>query len=596
VQQAACPLVCLEALTRLTCSVCYHANMRSIAEPFIVARPTGARIRTRLRLSAWDEAVVRMVGGHLGRLAGQDLAARCRLRVGDDQRAARKRALTPASSSRWAGAITRTSNDQRERAFKNLLDARIGLRRAARRLRARLAVPTGARRGRTQGYASRAERFQKQRRLQHVEAKLAEVEERITKGRVSVCRGGRRLAKLQHTSNPDDTALTVAEWRARWEAERLFLTADGEADVPWGNETIRIHPHERWLEIRLPTPLAHLSNTPGRAPTYRLSCSVTFTHRDAEWAAQASSGAVRYDIFLDLTKGKGTGRWYADASWRLPARPAPSLDELRQHRSLAVDLNADHLAAWVLNPAGNPLEEPVTIPLHLDGQPASTRDGRLRQAVAELLRLAKSHGCHSVTVENLDFADARQTGRETLGRGKHGKRFRNTVSGMPIRRFRDLLVGMATNHGLWIIAVEPAWTSVWGGRYWQVPLNQSTRTSVAVSRHHAAAVVIGRRGLGHRARRRGGCAPTPPADGEGKAADSAGRPMAPDVALAASEVVPKSTAEGPSGPGGQRAGPPACKTCAPERSADGDQAAQDRSVPPKGASNHSHPYEERSQP
>src|SRR6266511_909948 len=74
---------------------------------------------------------------------------------------------------------------------------------------------------------------------------------------------------------------------------------------------------------------------------------------------------------------------------------------------------------------------------------------------------------------------------------------------------------MATNHGLWIIAVEPVWTSVWGGRYWQLPLNQSTRGSVTVSRHHAAAVVIGRRGLGHRARRRGGCAPTPPAGGEG---------------------------------------------------------------------------------
>jgi hypothetical protein len=563
--------------------------MRSITEPFIVARPTGARIRTRLRLSAWDETVVRMVGEHLGRLAGQDLAARCRLGMGDDQRAARKRSLTRASSSRWAGAITRTSNDQRERAFKNLLDARIGLRRAASRLRARTAVPTGGRQGRTQGYASRAERFQKQRRLQHVEAKLAEVEERITEGRVSVCRGGRRLAKLHHTPDRDGAALTVAEWRARWEAERLFLTADGEADKPWGNETIRIHPYEGWLEIRLPTPLAHLSNTPGRAPTYRLSCPVTFTHRDAEWAAQASSGAVRYDIFLDLAKGKGTGRWYADASWRLLAQPVPSLDELRQHRSLAVDLNADHLAAWVLSPAGNPLGEPVTITLDFDGQPASTRDGRLRQAVAELLRLAKTHGCHSVTVENLDFTDARQTGRETLGRGKKGKRFRSTVSGMPTRRFRDLLVGMATNHGLWIIAIEPAWTSVWGGRYWQLPLNRSTTGSVTVSRHHAAAVVIGRRGLGHRARRRGGCAPTPPADGEGRATDSAGRPMAPNVALAASEVVLESTAQGPGGPGGQRAGPPASKTCLPERGAVGNQAAQDRLVPPKGAGNHPSP-------
>src|SRR4029453_6672596 len=106
---------------------------------------------------------------------------------------------------------------------------------------------------------------------------------------------------------------------------------------------------------------------------------VAFTHRRDEWAAQTASGAVRYDISLDPAKGSGTskGRWRLDASWRPPARPVPSLDALRQHPSLGVDLNADHLAAWVLNRAGDPLGEPVTLPLDLQGQPASTRDGRL---------------------------------------------------------------------------------------------------------------------------------------------------------------------------------------------------------------------------
>jgi hypothetical protein len=509
--------------------------MRRVAAPFVVAPPTGARIRTRLRPSEWDESVMQEIGEQLGRLAGQDLRLRCEVGPGPDQRTIRKQAMTAACSSRWAGAITRTSNDQWERGFKNLLDARVGLQRAARKLRARLAVPTGERQGRTRGYQSRAERFEKQRRLQHVQARLAEVEERIWTGRVSVCRGGRRLAKLRHALDRDDTALTVAAWRDWWEAERRFLTADGEADKPWGNETIRVHPNEGWLEIRLPTPLAHLSNTPGRAPTYRLSCPVAFTYRRGEWAAQAASGAVRYDISLDPAKGGGTGkgRWHLDASWRLPARPVPSLDELRQHRSLGVDLNADHLAAWILNPAGNPLGEPHTIPLDLDGQPASTRDGRLHAAVAELLRLAKAHGCRSLTVENLDFTDIRHTGRETLGRGARGRRLRQIIAGIPTRRFRDLLAGMAANAGLWVIAVDPAWTSVWGGRYWQQPLNNSTRRPVAVSRHHAAALVIGRRGLGHRARRRGWHGLTLPEDGEGRAADSAGRPTTLDAAASA---------------------------------------------------------------
>jgi hypothetical protein len=378
----------------------------------------------------------------------------------------------------------------------------VGLRRAIQRLQARLRVAVGQRQGRVSGYATQAERFDKQRRLQHLQARLAKVEGRIAAGQVSVCRGGRRLAKLRHRVDRDAGELTEVEWRARWQAERWFLTADGEADKRWGNETIRVHPDLGWLELRLPTPLAHLSNTPGRAATYRLGCPVIFNHRRDEWAAQASSGAVRYDLWYDPARG----RWYVDASWRLVRPAVPTLEELRQDPVLAVDLNAAHLDCWVLDPSGNPIGPPHTIPLELDGLPASVRDGRLRAAVTAIVRLATAHGCRSVTVEDLDFADARQAGRETLGRGKRGRSFRRIVLEIPTRQFRDLLVGMAANAGLWIVAVDPGWTSKWGRCYWQSPLNLSTKQAITVTAHHAAAVVIGRRGLGLGARRRPGVA------------------------------------------------------------------------------------------
>jgi hypothetical protein len=492
---------------------------------------------------------------------------------GDDQRADRKRALTAAASSRWAGAITRTSDDQWERADRNLIDARVRLRRAVRRLQARLAVGVGQRHGRVRGYRSQAERFAKQRRLQHLQARLAEVEQRIVTGRVSVCRGGRRLAKLRHAVANDagsakgagTTEVTQAEWRIRWDAERLFLTADGEATKAWGNETIRVHPDQQWLEIRLPTPLAHLSNTPGRAATYRLCCRVMFTHRRHEWAAQAAGGAVRYDLSFDPAKR----RWYVDASWRLPARQVPAPDALRQGRTLALDLNAGHVDGWVLDPSGNPVGEPYTIALDFDGLPASTRDGRLRDAVAAIIRLAKAHGCRCITVENLNFADARQIGRETLGRGRRGKAFRRTVAGMPTRAFRDLLVGMAANAGLWVMAVDPGWTSKWGQRYWREPLNHSTKQSVTVSRHHAAAVVIGRRGLGLGARRRPGVTLPHPRMGRGE--------------LPARPSSRASGREGPGPPGGQRAAAWPHKTRQAERIRLADQEIQDRSGSPIGA-------------
>ena len=96
-------------------------RLRAIAAPFVVAPPAGTRIRTRLRIAAADQAVLRQVGEHLGRLAGLDLAERCRLGLGEVDRVRRKRQLTAASSSRWAGALTRTSEDQWQRAHRNLL-------------------------------------------------------------------------------------------------------------------------------------------------------------------------------------------------------------------------------------------------------------------------------------------------------------------------------------------------------------------------------------------------------------------------------------------------------------------------------------------
>jgi hypothetical protein len=537
-------------------------RLRPIVAPFVVARSAGARVRTRLPVSDHDEQVLRAVGELLGRLAGSDLARRgSEGRLDAMGRAAsrreRKRALTADSSSRWAGAITRTSEDAWQLGYRNLESEARSLRARIGRIRRRLQVPVGARQGKLRGYGSQAERFAKQQRLLVLQYRLAEVEARLRRARVSICRGGKRLARSRHHLR--EAGLTQAQWRARWAAARLFVCADGESDKAWGNETIRWHPDQHWLELKLPAPLAHLANRPhGR---YRLQVPVVFPYRGEEVAAQAAAGAVRYDISF----GTARNRWYLDASWRLPSVTPPSLEELRQHRTFNVDLNADHLAGWALDPCGNPLGAPHTIPLDLDEWPASTRDGRLRAAIATVIRLANANGCRSITIEDLDFADARQIGRETLGR-RRGKRFRRAVVGLPTRKFRQLLVGMTANAGLWVIAVDPGWTSKWGKCYWQAPLSRSTRASITVTGHHAAAVVIGRRGLGLGARRRPGVPRPHRRMGKGE--------------LPARPGSRAQGREGPGPPGGQRAAAPPRKTHRAERNTPGDQVAQDRSVPP----------------
>ncbi|MFD8381118.1 hypothetical protein ACFV2X_21635 [Streptomyces sp. NPDC059679] len=473
--------------------------MRAIAPAFTVAAPSGARIRDRLRVDGADETVLTLVGQHLGRHQRADLAERVAMGlvpVKETRRAGRKRKLTAVSSSPWAGAMTRAAEDQYQLSMRCLYDERAGLRRAIGKVARRLAVPCGQRKGRVRGYQDRGERFQKQRRLQAIQARLAVVEQRIAEGRPSVVVGGRRLAKTRH--HLADAGITAGEWRERWDAARLFLTADGESGAPYGNYTIAVDPADGSVTIVLPEPLRHLANAPrGR---YRLACTVTFHHRRAEWLDRVTANqAVRYDIVRD----PGRGRWYLDASWSAAKSMLSSPQEIRAAGGymLGVDLNADHLAAYVLDPHGNPVGEPVTVPLELTG-PASRRDGRLRAAVASLIRTARMHGCMGIVVENLGFADARQTGRETMGRGRCGKAFRRTVAGIPTAQFRERLRGMACHQGLVVVAVDPAYTSRWGAQHWQAPLDDQSTTTV--TRHHAAAVAIGRRGLGQRIRRRPG--------------------------------------------------------------------------------------------
>ena len=225
----------------------------------------------------------------------------------------RKRALTAGSSSRWAGAITRVTEDQWQLAARNLDAERASLRARARRIEARAAVPAGEKNGRVPGYATPAERHAKAVRLKALKARLTRAERRLASGRVVVTRGGRDL--LRKRLNLAAAGLTEDQWRRQWQAARLFLTADGEAGKPWGNETIRFNPDEGWLELKLPAPLSDLANRPhGR---YRLSCPVAFSYRGDEVAAQAATAAIRYDISCD----PASGRWYLDGSWKTaPAR------------------------------------------------------------------------------------------------------------------------------------------------------------------------------------------------------------------------------------------------------------------------------------
>jgi IS605 OrfB family transposase len=466
-----------------------NKTLRQIARSFVVEGPSGVSIRDRLKgLTSQDETVLRLVGAHMGRLASRDLARRCRdgLEHSTGTWAERKRDLTAESSSRWAGSVTSSTHDQwglsRRAQWAHLQSLDVGIRT----LRRRLSLPVGEKgcKGQPGGYRSAHEWFVKTRRLAILQAKYEQVRAEREAGRVSVVRGGRRQAKQRH--NLAAAQKTPERWRAEWEAARWLLTADGESGKRFGNETIRLTPDGQ-VSIKLPAPLADLANA--KHGRYVLASRVSFPHRGTEWRDRITTNrAVAYRIHLNVV----TSRWYLDASWTRKDLPIIPLDTLRAGGVAGVDTNADHLAAWRLDEHGNPTGAPRRIEFDMTGT-ATRRDAQLRHALTRLLHWAKSAGVSAIAIEDLDFTDSRT-------REKHGrKKFRQLISGIPTGKLRARLVAMCAEAGLGVIAVDPAYTSMWGAQHWQTPLSTPRRPA---SRHQAAAVAIGRRALGHRIRRR----------------------------------------------------------------------------------------------
>ncbi|PNG17345.1 IS200/IS605 family element transposase accessory protein TnpB [Streptomyces cahuitamycinicus] len=478
------------------------SGLRRVAAPLVVSGPCGVAVRDRLKhLTAEDEKVLRLVGDHLGRLACLDLKMRCAAGLEHDteQWAERKRALTRASSSRWAGSITKATHDQWALARRSQLAHIQSLQAGVRTIAHRLSLPVGEAGSKRApgGYRSKREWFAKTRRLHVLTDRLQAARADWEAGRVHVVRGGKRLLNTRH--HLQTAQLSEEQWRTRWQAGRRFLAADGESGKRFGNETIRVTPGGE-VSIKLPTPWAHLANAPH--DRYVLASTVAFAHRGEQWRDRIQANrAVAYRIHEDTARG----RWYLTASWTIPPVKTVPLAAARAGGLVGVDTNADHLAAWRLDAHGNPVGEPCRFDYDLSGT-AQHRDAQIRHALIRLLHFAERHHL-AIAIEDLDF-----TAEKT--REKHGRRkkFRNLISGMPTSRLRARLVSMAAELGITVVAVDPAYTSKWGAQHWQKPLTTHNRKT---TRHDAAAVAIGRRALGHPIRRRTAPPPAHRSDEQG---------------------------------------------------------------------------------
>ena len=460
----------------------------------MVAPSSGASTKTRLRVTPEELVLLREVGAHLTAMRVADLRAAM---AGEKQSPRAKRlAAEYGVPGRYAETAC-VDNDAAVKAARECRrNRRSGLRSAIATLERRTAAPSRRRCGCGQragcetckaGYATENDRIQKRRRLDVLRGELARVERQLAAKRYPVVLGTRRLLTTRH--HLARAQIDEAGWRARWEQQRSWFGAIGNTGKPGGNPclTLTLGADGRlYLTVSVPRPVAQRL---GVATRFRLEHPVEVTFLGEELRDRVEQRrTTRLDIEFTADR-RGRSKVYLRSSWQRTPAPAATLLSARAAGVVGVDFNADHFAAWRLDVHGNPVGQPLRVSLELAGQPSRVRDGRLRQALTATIDHAVVTGASAIVVEDLGFTDAEKS-REAYGRKKA---FRHLVSGFATSQVKDRLPRMAAKAGLAVIAVDPRYTSRFGGASWQQMLTSPTRV---VTRHEGAAVAIGRRGQG----------------------------------------------------------------------------------------------------
>ena len=264
------------------------------------------------------------------------------------------------------------------------------------------------------------------------------------KGKPRWCFGGRRLLRRGH----------LREWRRRRDAEALFC---GEAGKNRGNE-IAQWSVDGTLKLRLPD---------ASSRKHLVLHGVTFSEREQPLIAAAVEARQPVTWRVKLLQ---QGKVQLCVTLEEPERRVIS----DAHRgAIGVDLNRHHLAVAEVSPDGR-----------LAGVARLALPGgsdAVWQAAKDVVARASKAVC-PIVVENLDFRAKKAWLRS------YGKRFAEVLSLFRSRQVRDAIEREARRTGIEVRYVDPAWTSRLG--------NLKYRRRCRVGIHHAAALVIGRRGLG----------------------------------------------------------------------------------------------------
>lgn len=319
-----------------------------------------------------------------------------------------------------------------------------------------------------------ARKFKTEQKLKIKEARVLYLETSLKQKNPHLCFGSKRLFQAQfnhqalNKNNPNQFK-DFMDWKKTWQSSRsATFCMIGSKDESCGNVN---------CQLKLDTPDADTGILQINTGTEKLKISIQLKYgREFIQAGLLNEQALTYRFNKDST----TNNWRVRVSLDVQ-KTAPAIKTFKDIGVVSVDINSDHLAVTELDRMGNVIYA-FTIDLNLYGKSTEQAKALTGDAIKKLTEYAESKA-KPLVIEDLNFEKKRQNLKinDTV-------RYKRMLSSFSYSRIIQLIRARTQDRGIELILINPAYTSQIGALKYQERFN--------LSKHHAAAMVIGRRGMG----------------------------------------------------------------------------------------------------
>ena len=321
-----------------------------------------------------------------------------------------------------------------------------------------------------------AKAHHKKRRIETLQSRLARMKADHACGAVHLCFGSKKLFNAQFHLGDNgyaDHGEWLSDWRAARSSQFFVLGSKDETAGCQGCVATVAQDSSIMLRLRLPDALSKYGKY------------LTFTDIRFEYGQEAIVAVIGRNLSDNKEDWQAISYRFLrdDNGWRVfvtVALPEVPVQSYKDIGVIGIDINVEHLALTETDRFGNLLEH-FSVACATHGQTAQHRGAIIGDAVKQ----AMSFVCKRkkpIVIEKLNF----QNKKAALE--KESPQYARMLCSMAYTQIQTLIRGRAFDAGIEVYEVSPAYTSVIG--------QYKFADRYGMSRHNAAAFVIGRRSLG----------------------------------------------------------------------------------------------------